>query len=73
MHHPRSQIYRANAEACSHQASPLQNSDQKRRWQKLADQWMKMAENAKNERPRIRAIKYARSPNSRHLQYIFQD
>jgi hypothetical protein len=44
----RSDIYRARAEECSHQATLPQNAAHKDRLLKLADEWTKLAMGAKN-------------------------
>jgi hypothetical protein len=51
----RTDLYRANAEACRHEADLPQNVPQRDRWLKLDDQWSKMAEEAKKDRRRVHA------------------
>jgi hypothetical protein len=60
----RVSIYRANAEACMHQAAFPQNASQKDQWLKLADQWMQMAEDAIRQPGRSRRV---RRPSSSQI------
>jgi hypothetical protein len=53
----RSDLYKANAEACRHQADLPQNAAQKDRLLKLAGQWTNLAEQAKKDSARIRLPK----------------
>jgi hypothetical protein len=57
----RSDIYRANAEACRYQATLPQNAAEKDRLFKLADEWTKLAEEAKKDRARLRGTTLASS------------
>jgi hypothetical protein len=50
-------LYQSNADACRHQATLLQNASNKERWLKLADQWSKMADEAKRQPARIRGFR----------------
>jgi hypothetical protein len=63
----RTEIYRANAEVCSHQAALPRNASQRERWIKLAEQWSKLAEEAKQDGARIRRAKHAPQAASRNL------
>jgi hypothetical protein len=65
----RSDLYKANAEACRHQAASPKNAAQKDRLLKLAEQWTNLAEQAKKDSARIRlpkpldiAIGFAKRP-----------
>jgi hypothetical protein len=49
-------MYRAKAEACSHQATLPQNAAQRDRWLKLADEWTKLAIEGKKDRGRRVAV-----------------
>jgi len=63
----RSDIYRARAEACSHQATLPQNTAQKDRLLKLAEQWAEMAERAKKDRARVGRIKRDAASSRLHV------
>ncbi|HEV7358244.1 MAG TPA: hypothetical protein VGN99_09640, partial [Steroidobacteraceae bacterium] len=47
--HSRAAIYRAKAEACSRQADLPQNTSERDRWLKLAEQWTKLARQAEHD------------------------
>lgn len=68
----RSDIYRANAEACRFQAALPQNADQKGRWLKLADEWTKLAAEAKKDRARIPTA-YLSANRRRHAGYTLRE
>ena len=68
----RSDLYKANAEACRHQAALPQNPAQKNRLLKLAEQWTEMAERARKAPARIGNIKPVDS-KSRLYAYTFQE
>ena len=53
----RSDLYKANAEACRQQAALPQNASQQDRLLKLAEQWTNLAEQAKKDSARIRLPK----------------
>jgi hypothetical protein len=64
----RVSIYRANAEACMHQAAFPQNVSQKDQWLKLADEWSEMAEGERRHPTRIRRVRrLSWKIHSRHL------
>ena len=64
----RAEIYRANAEVCSHQAGLPRNASEKERWIKLAKQWSTLAELAKHDRTRIGQAKHTHRTASGNLR-----
>jgi len=57
----RAKIYQSKAELCRHQADLPQNASEKQRWLKVANEWSKLADQAKRDPARIRRFRWAKA------------